>query len=149
MLLLKENISWSISVFEDRIPDLFVSEKLIKLHDVHFEVIGRWKANFLSSNVFINCKGCSMSGEMVINCACSDLLKAYKNNMIHPRYTYLTYGWYEEQWWVPQGNDVTCSEEEMVSVVEHILSVTQYPDADNTSEATDILGVVRPRNEFI
>ena len=63
--------------------------------------------------------------------------------MMHPQYAYLTYGWYEEQWWSPQKNSTACSEEEMASVVEYSLSVTQYPDAANTSEETDILGVVR------
>ena len=63
------------------------------------------------------------------------MYKGFKTGRIYPRYTFITYGWYHPGWWL--FNDTTCSTQEIKSVLDYSLAVTQYPDTTNKTALTD------------
>ena len=73
-------------------------------------------------------------------CTC---IQAWKNGLVHPQYTFLTYAWYNNEWWMPTNeSDITCSIGEMKSILEYTLSVTQCPDTLDENAVTEPAGIV-------
>ena len=58
--------------------------------------------------------------------------------IVNARYAWLLYGWYSEEWW-RSVDDISCSEDELVAVLERALVVQQYPIADTSDGAVDRL----------
>lgn len=75
------------------------------------------------------------------------ILQAYHNGMYHPNYVWITYSWYNSEWWQRSKGNHNCTDEEMHHVLKRSLSVTQYP-VTNTSKETDS-GLVRHMLEEI
>ena len=67
--------------------------------------------------------------------------------MYHPNYVWITYGWYNSEWWQRSKGNHNCTDEEMHCVLKRSLSVIQYP-VTNTSKETDS-GLVRHMEEII
>ena len=61
--------------------------------------------------------------------------------MTYPRYAFITYAWYRNYWWVPQG-DINCTVQEMEEVLNHSLAVFADPRIQNSSQIVDA-GIVR------
>ena len=61
--------------------------------------------------------------------------------MTYPRYAFITYAWYRNYWWVPQG-DINCTVQEMEKVLNHSLAVFADPRIQNSSQIVDA-GIVR------
>ena len=60
------------------------------------------------------------------NLCCSLLpLQAYTRNMYHPRYTWIVYGWYSNDWW--NRARVSCNATEMSIVTDRAIILQQYP----------------------
>ena len=64
--------------------------------------------------------------------------------MYYPNYVWITYGWYNSDWWRGSKGNHNCTDEEMHRVLERSLSIVQYP-VTNTSKETDS-GLVRHVN---
>ena len=56
--------------------------------------------------------------------------------MTSPRYVFMTYAWYSNYWWVPQG-DVDCTVENMEQVLERSPAILSDPGILNSSEIVD------------
>ena len=63
-------------------------------------------------------------------------LQAHNRGMTYPRYAFITYGWYGNYWWVPQG-DINCTVQEMEEVLNHSLALFAYPRIQNSLEVVD------------
>ena len=73
------------------------------------------------------------------------ILQAYHEGMYYPNYVWITYGWYNSDWWRGSKGNHNCTDEEMHRVLERSLSIVQYP-VTNTSKETDS-GLVRHVNQ--
>ena len=56
--------------------------------------------------------------------------------MTSPRYVFMTYAWYSNYWWVPQG-DVDCTVKNMEQVLDRSPTILSDPGIMNSSEIVD------------
>jgi hypothetical protein len=65
------------------------------------------------------------------------MLKANRLGMRYPKYVFLTYGTYEPQWWISQGNhsEDECTPEDLAHTLQYSLAVSHF----NTSMMNGIL----------
>lgn len=69
------------------------------------------------------------------NIICIVIFQAYLEHMYYPTYVWITYGWYNLDWWKRSKGTHNCSDEEMLLVLDRSLSVIQYP-VTNATEVT-------------
>jgi hypothetical protein len=60
---------------------------------------------------------------------------------LHPKYTWITYGWYSQASWI-NADIVNCTEDQLRMVLESGISVEVFPIPENTNAAT-VAGLVR------
>lgn len=62
----------------------------------------------------------------------------------YPRYVWITYAWYQDQWWTSGVNNepIRCSEDELVQLLRLSLAIEIVPVPDDPSAQTDV-GLVR------
>ena len=52
------------------------------------------------------------------------IIQAYEQGILYPRYLFLFYGWYSENWWVGSENEnLTCSQEDREEVIKSGLAI--------------------------
>ena len=66
--------------------------------------------------------------------------KIFKQRHLHPKYTWITYGWYAQASWI-NGDIVNCTEDQLKMVLESGISVEVFPIPENTNAST-ITGLV-------
>ena len=68
----------------------------------------------------------------------------------YPCYVWITYAWYQEEWWTSAGSDdlIRCSEDELVQQLRLSLAVQIVPVPDNPNAQTDV-GLVRNSNVIV
>ena len=65
-------------------------------------------------------------------------MQAYKQNIFYPRYLFLFYGWYNDQWWIASENEnISCTPEQMERVIGPALAPLQNEFISNCSENSD------------
>lgn len=69
-------------------------------------------------------------------------MQAYKKNRVYPRYTFIIYGWYSPNWWVPTSTSFECTRQEIESVLHYSIAVLQHQFGTNNAQATKS-GIVR------
>ena len=75
----------------------------------------------------------STSGITLINV----FVQAYKQGIIYPRYLFLFYGWYSDQWWIGSEDDnISCTTEQMETVIGPALAPIQDEFISNCSRST-------------
>ena len=68
-----------------------------------------------------------------------------RNIVGYPRYVWITYAWYQEEWWMSAVSDdlqIRCSEDELVQQLRLSLAVQIVPVPDNPNAQTDV-GLVK------
>ena len=72
-------------------------------------------------------------------------MQAAKEDLTYPRYTWIIYSWYAENWWTQDvaGNNVSCSDDELTNFLEKArpILIQQLPVADDEN-APAIGGIV-------
>ena len=65
--------------------------------------------------------------------------QAYMKGFTYPRYAWITYGWYQDEWWTAAvtDNDVNCTDAELASFLDRVLAVQNIPAAENLTAPTD------------
>ena len=61
--------------------------------------------------------------------------KAYQTGRTYPKYLFMTYAWYADEWWI--SDDVNCTGSEMEEVLEFSLALTPYPEIEDRNAITD------------
>ena len=52
------------------------------------------------------------------------ILQAYNEGLRYPKYLFLLYGWYEQNWWMKDPGDMlNCTKEERETVLEYSLAI--------------------------
>lgn len=74
-------------------------------------------------------------------CTLPHVSKIFKQQNLHPKYTWIAYGWYAQASWV-NGDIVNCTENQLKMVLESGISVEVFPIPENTNAAT-VTGLVR------
>ena len=70
-------------------------------------------------------------------------MQAYEQHIFYPRYIFLLYGWYEDQWWLEQENEnLPCTAEQREMVLSNSLAVVQDERISDCSR-TAKTGIVR------
>ena len=61
----------------------------------------------------------------------------------YPRYVWITYAWYEDEWWTSDENSepIDCDENELAQMLRQSLAVEVVPVPDDRDAETDV-GVV-------
>lgn len=62
----------------------------------------------------------------------------------YPQYVWITYAWYQDQWWTSAVNNdpIRCSEDELVQLLRLSLAIEIVPVPDDLDAQTDV-GLVR------
>ena len=62
----------------------------------------------------------------------------------YPRYVWITYAWYQEEWWTAAINNdtISCEEEELATFLRQSLAIEVVPVPDNRDAMTEV-GLVR------
>ena len=62
---------------------------------------------------------------------------------MYPRYSFITYGWYAPNWWVPPSTStLECTRANIESVLHYSIAVLQHQYGSNDTEVTET-GIVR------
>ena len=67
-------------------------------------------------------------------------MQAQKRNYTYPRYVWITYHWYPKQWWtenVTSNVSVSCTEEELESFLERVLTIQRYETLEDENATTE------------
>ena len=66
------------------------------------------------------------------------LLQFYHLGITHPNYVFITHGWYQTRWWSQEvaSSNITCSDDEMMDMLQGVIAVQQFPVAKNSSFPT-------------
>ena len=61
----------------------------------------------------------------------------------YPRYVWITYAWYQDQWWTSavNGDPIRCSDDELSQLLVQSLAIEVLPVADDPDDKTKV-GVV-------
>lgn len=87
---------------------------------------------------------CPINRHTQIHAICAYILscvKVFKRQYLHPKYTWITYGWYAEESWT-NGDRVDCTDEQLRNTLKKGISIEIFPIPDDTN-ATTIAGLVR------
>ena len=62
----------------------------------------------------------------------------------YPQYVWITYAWYQEEWWTSAVNNdpIRCSEDELVQLLRLSIGIEIIPVPDDPSAQTDV-GLVK------
>ena len=62
------------------------------------------------------------------------------NLFCYPRYVWITYGWYHDNWWTSAVNNhpIRCSEDELVMLLRLSISIETDPVPDDFDASTDV-----------
>ena len=86
--------------------------------------------------------------EELIHAACSHFLpymscpQAYQRGLRYPRHLFLTYGWYVQEWWRVEDQNLSCTAQERESVLNRTLAFLQFDFIEDLDMSTSI-GIVR------
>ena len=71
--------------------------------------------------------------------------QASKQELYYPHHMFLTYGWYAQEWWLVEDQDLPCTAQERENVLNRILAFLQFDfiEDQNMTTATST-GIVRP-----
>ena len=72
---------------------------------------------------------------------CMYFNKIFKRQRLHPKYTWITYGWYAQASWT-NGDFVNCTEVQLKMVLKNGISVEVFPIPEDTNAST-LAGLVR------
>ena len=67
-------------------------------------------------------------------------IKIFKRQHLHPKYTWITYGWYAQASWI-NGDIVNCTEDQLKMVLENGISVEVYP-IPNTATVAGLVRII-------
>lgn len=72
-------------------------------------------------------------------------MQAYKKNLRLPQYLFVTIGWYRDFWWTESYPNLTCTVEEIESMILSSLSLSDeiYLDRERDANITTTSGIVR------
>lgn len=69
-------------------------------------------------------------------------IKALRSHGIdgYPRYVWITYAWYREEWWTSAINDepIRCSEDELVQLLRLSIAIEIVPVSGDPNAKTDV-----------
>ena len=63
-----------------------------------------------------------------------------RRNYTYPRYAWITYNWYPDRWWteaVTTTVNVNCTDDELERFLERVISLENYPVAEDANRTTD------------
>lgn len=64
-------------------------------------------------------------------------MQAYKQSIFYPRYLFLFYGWYSDQWWITdEKENISCTTEQLERVIGPALAPLQDEFISNCSQNT-------------
>lgn len=69
------------------------------------------------------------------------ICQAYLRDMMYPKYVFLTFGWYEADWWIPPASEDVfhlCTPEERAEVLHRSLAIIHYQFQDE-SRRSDVI----------
>ena len=70
-------------------------------------------------------------------------MQAYHAGLSYPKDLLIMMGWYLDEWWLTQTEDLNCTAEQRESIMEHALTVHHFNFMiDDDMETTS--GIVRP-----
>lgn len=67
----------------------------------------------------------------------------------YPQYVWITYAWYQDEWWTSAVNNdpIMCSEDELVQLLRFSVGIETIPVSDNPNAQTDV-GLVRTTKSY-
>ena len=63
--------------------------------------------------------------------------QAYHSGLLYPRYLFLTYGWYDHNWWLVKDRNLSCTPQERASVLARSFAFLQIDFLDSRNLTTD------------
>ncbi len=74
-------------------------------------------------------------------------LQAYLRGYTHPKYVWVTYGWYQDRWWTEEVNPepTNCTDHQLAEVLHRSLALQLIPDLNELNATTDT-GLVSPKH---
>ena len=69
--------------------------------------------------------------------------QAYQRGLRYPRHLFLTYGWYDQNWWLVEDQNLSCTAQERESVLGRSFAFLQFDFLDGRNLTTDT-GIVSP-----
>ena len=70
--------------------------------------------------------------------------QASRRDLHYPRHLLLTYGWYDQEWWLVEDQNLPCTAQERESVLNRTLAVLQFVFVEDQLNVTTDTGIVRP-----
>ena len=61
-------------------------------------------------------------------------MQAYQRGLYGPNYVWLVFGWYDKEWWRKDDGAVSCTIDNMDTVIDHALTIQQLPVTSDADE---------------
>ena len=75
---------------------------------------------------------------------CMPCPQAYQRGLRYPRHLFLTYGWYDHNWWLVEDQNLSCTAQERENVLNRTLAFLQFDFIEDLDMSTETsTGIVR------